>query len=182
VSANTQAASGNPNVELAFQHACTAVRFLFKESDNNNDYYLKSMTLQGVNTSGTMTYNSTLAWSDYGTTAASLWSGSWEIAPTTNNEYTGPGDGWHILPPQTSLDDAELVITYTVGSSTQILPVTIPLKYVNATDSGKSVTTWDRAKTYTYKIELLANAIEFTVTKVDWTVGSNFDYSGNNED
>jgi hypothetical protein len=61
VSANTQAASGNPDVELAFQHACTAVRFLFKESDNNNDYYLKSMTLQGVNTSGTMTYNSTLA-------------------------------------------------------------------------------------------------------------------------
>ena len=184
VSANTQAASGNPDVELAFQHACTAVRFLFKESDNNNDYYLKSMTLQGVNTSGTMTYNSTLAWSDYGTTAASLWSDSWKIAPTATEEYTGPGDGWHILPPQTSLDNAKLVVTYTVGNAdgAQILPVTIPLKYVDATDSGKSVTSWDRAKTYTYKIELQANAIEFTVTKVDWTVGSNFDYSGNNED
>ena len=160
------------------------MRFLFKESDNNNDYYLKSMTLQGVNTSGTMTYNSTLAWSDYGTTAASLWSDSWKIAPTATEEYTGPGDGWHILPPQTSLDNAKLVVTYTVGNAdgAQILPVTIPLKYVDATDSGKSVTSWDRAKTYTYKIELQANAIEFTVTKVDWTVGSNFDYSGNNED
>lgn len=172
VSANSQVASGNPDVELAFQHACTAVRFLFKESDNNNDYYLKSMTLQGVNTSGTMTYNSTLAWSDYGTTAASLWSDSWKIAPTATEEYTGPGDGWHILPPQTSLDNAKLVVTYTVGNAdgAQILPVTIPLKYVDATDSGKSVSSWDRAKTYTYKIELQANAISFSVSCESWTM------------
>jgi hypothetical protein len=177
ISANTQAASGNPDVELAFQHACTAVRFLFKESDNNNDYYLKSMTLQGVNTSGTMTYNSTLAWSDYGTTAASLWSGSWSIAPTETEAYTGPGDGWHILPPQTSLDNAELVITYAVGNAenAQLLPVTIPLKYVDGTDSSKSVLAWDRAKTYTYKIELQANAISFDVAWTEWGTETEFD-------
>lgn len=178
ISANVQVDSGNPPVGLAFQHACSAVRFLFKDGDK--DYYLKSMTLQGVNSSGTMTYNSTgMAWIGTGTTAASLWSGSWSIAPTETEAYTGPGDGWHILPPQTSLDNAELVITYTVGNAenAQILPVTIPLKYVDGTDSSKSVLAWDRAKTYTYKIELQANAITFDVAiSEDWIDETEHEY------
>jgi hypothetical protein len=55
--------------------------------------------------------------------------------------------------------------------------VTIPLKYVDATDSGKSVTSWDRAKTYTYKIELQANAITFDVAiSEDWIDETEHEY------
>ena len=43
------------------------------------------------------------------------------------------------------------------------------LKYVNTEDATKNVTSWVRANAYTYKIQIQANAIEFTVSVDPWT-------------
>ena len=156
-------------VPLAFKHACAAVRFLFQ--DGTNDYYIKSFTLSGITTSGTMTYSGAdtalPTWGDLGTTAYS-WPGtsSWEV-PATYGE-TGL-EGWYFVVPQTLGDTATLRFTYKVGANgNQDLPVTIPLKYVNTEDATKNVTSWDRANAYTYKIQIQANAIEFSVTFDNW--------------
>lgn len=155
-------------VPLAFKHACAAVRFLFQ--DGTNDYYIKSFTLSGITTSGTVTYNSdneatpSTWWGSLGTTAYSLSDLSWSV-PT---DYTGIETGWYFVVPQNLGDDAKLSFTYKVGSDgTQVIPVTIPLKGGEGVNTS-SVTSWDRANAYTYKIQIQANAIEFTVSVDPW--------------
>ena len=166
----TSAAQAGTAVPLEFKHACAAVRFLFQ--DGTNDYYIKSFTLSGITTSGTMTYpgtNELLTWSNYGDTAYSWPGTSWEV-PATYGE-TGL-EGWYFVVPQTLGDTATLSFTYKVGANgNQDLPVTIPLKYVNTEDATKNVTSWDRANAYTYKIQIHANAIEFSVGWTDWENG-----------
>lgn len=164
----TSAAQAGTAVPLEFKHACAAVRFLFQ--DGTNDYYITSFTLSGITTSGTMTYSGAddalPTWGDLGATAYS-WAGtSWEV-PAAYDE-TGL-EGWYFVVPQNLGDDAKLSFTYTVGSDgTQDIPVTIPLKGGVGLNTS-SVTSWARANTYTYKIQIQANAIEFTVSVDSWT-------------
>lgn len=164
----TSAAQADTAVPLEFKHACAAVRFLFQ--DGTNDYYITSFTLSGITTSGTMTYSGAdtalPTWGSLGATAYSWPDTSWEV-PATYNE-TGQ-KGWYFVVPQDLGDNAKLSFTYTVGADgTQVLPVTIPLKYVNTEDATKNVTSWDRAKAYTYKIQIQASSIEFTISVDDW--------------
>ena len=171
VSANSQVASGNPDVELAFQHACTAVRFLFKDGENLN-YYITGFSLSGLTTSGTMTYNAANALPTWGSTSSATyaWPGTtpWEV-PEDYDDGTGP-EGWYCVIPQDLTDTATLNFTYTVGASgAQTLPVSIPLKGgVGANTSD--VDSWERSKTYTYKIAIQANAISFSVSCESWTM------------
>lgn len=169
----TSAAQAGTAVPLEFKHACAAVRFLFK--DGTNDYHIKSFTLSGITTSGTMTYSGAddalPTWGDLGATAYS-WAGTpWEVP----EEYDETGlEGWYFVVPQNLGDGAKLSFTYTVGSDgTQDIPVTIPLKGGVGVNTS-SVFAWDRAKAYTYKIQIQANAIEFDVAWTSWVEGNTY--------
>jgi hypothetical protein len=170
----SSAAQAGTAVPLEFKHACAAVRFLFQDGDKN--YFIKSFSLSGVTTSGTMTYNAANAlptWGSLGTTAYS-WAGtSWEV-PAAYDE-TGL-EGWYFVVPQDLGDDAKLSFTYTVGSDgTQVIPVTIPLKGGVGVNTS-SVTSWARANAYTYKIKIQANAIDLDVKWGAWLGSDEHEY------
>lgn len=173
VSANSQVASGNPDIELAFQHACTAVRFLFKDGENL-DYYITGFSLSGLTTSGTMTYNAANALPTWGSTSSTTyaWPGTtpWEV-PEDYDDGTGL-EGWYFIIPQDLTDAAELRFVYTVGASgTQEIPVTVPLKGgVGVNTSG--VTSWARANAYTYKITIRPDYISLSVGFDAWEDGA----------
>ena len=169
VESATQAGTAVP---LEFKHACGAVRFLFK--DGNEDYYIKSFELQGLTTSGTMTYNSTNSLPTWGSTSTATyaWPGTtpWEV-PEDYDDGTGL-EGWYFIIPQDLTDAAELRFVYTVGASgTQEIPVTVPLKGgVGVNTSG--VTSWARANAYTYKITIRPDYISLSVGFDAWEDGA----------
>lgn len=171
--ASSEVASAPPtdnSVPLVFQHTTAAVRFLFKDGDQ--DTYITSFELQGLITSGTMTYNNTGDLPTWGSTSSAtyVWPGTspWEVP----EDYDETGlEGWYFAIPQDDLTGATLSFTYTVGNAdgAQVLPVTIPL------NTG-SVTSWTRANAYTYKIQIQANAIEFDVGWEPWDSDGIIDY------
>lgn len=126
VYADTQA--GTP-VLLSFRHALTAVRFVFTKSGNDASTAckIKSLKLNNVSSSGTLTYNGTdVAQDDWApaTVPAEGWSfdvgtSGWTV-PT--NGYTSQ---WYYTVPQT-LSGAKLVYGYDWGGDTGTVELSLP--------------------------------------------------------
>lgn len=178
----------NNTVGLTFNHVCAAVRFVFKDPDlGANDpskYTVTSFELQGLYTENTYDVSvSAGAWKAWASTASRAphvwaWSGSGAVKAAYDYLWTPTAEepGWYFAIPQ-DLDatDSKICFTYTVGTSTQALPVTLSL----VTDN---ITKWELGKVYTYKIQIRANAIDFSVTSAEWVRDRDFDYTGGNED
>ena len=184
-------------VKLKFRHACAAVRFIFEDASGGGNYYINSFELQDLYTKGTLQYvgNSATSEVTYGDTdkewkytGSRAKAFSWEAAPTASpavprwnvplpptspasysSAYTVNGSDRYYIVPQTLNDTSVLYFTYSVGADgTQAVPVTLPLK---VSGEGYTVNAWAPGKEYTYKIQLKANAINFTVTWADWVDG-----------
>jgi hypothetical protein len=176
--AATRMTNSEYTVSLPFQHACAAVRILF--TDGDKDYFLKSFQLKNIATAGTLNYGAAEPWTLSPTdTKVYQWKlTSWEIpAPDAEGLGAAP-EGWYYVIPQTLSDaDADAAVvsfTYSVGQNgTQNIPVTLKL---NTSGSASSITKWDAGKAYTYKINIQANEIIFTVSFGDWGANVNTEY------
>lgn len=167
-------------VSLKFRHACAAVRFLF--TDGTNEYALKSFQLKNIATAGTLNYGAAEPWtlSPTDTKVYSWKLSSWPIpdADAQTGEGTAP-EGWYYVIPQdlsaAANDAAVLSFTYAAGpnETDQILPVTLKL---NTSGSTSNITKWEAGKAYTYKINIQANEIIFTVSFGDWGANVNTEY------
>lgn len=170
---------GTP-VQLTFLHACSAVRFQFRdetvvepaEGDPTYNYTLQSFKLTGLHKGGTLTYagDSSAAgatvsgWSPDDTPSDMFsWTAGTETWPVPK-DYAVFG-GCHYVVPQ-GLDGAKLVFTYQVGA--EVMPISLDLKIGDGTGTG-DVVAWEPGKTYTYKLTILAHSIDFSVSCEDWT-------------
>ena len=179
----TSAPPANNTVNLTFNHACAAVRFVFKDPDlGTNDpskYTVKSFELQGLYTDNTYDVSAGAwnAWASTASRAAHVWAWSGSGAVKAAYDYlwtpTAAIPGWYFaIPQELDATDSKISFTYTVGDSTQVLPVTLNLVTSN-------ITKWELGKVYTYKIQIRANAIDFDVTWTDWVSGhDDFNFVG----
>jgi hypothetical protein len=181
------------SVKLKFRHACAAVRILFEDVSGNTtpNYYINSFELQKLYPTGTLGYKGNSAsnevtfggsdgeWQYTGTRANVF---SWEAIsgvsrwPVPADDFATINDvGWYYIIPQELDDTTILQFTYTVGNedNAQVIPVTLPLK-------TSEISSWMPGQTYTYKIQLKANAIGFTVGIGDWgeSVGVTYEEVG----
>ena len=151
---DTQAADP---VELVFDHACAAVRFLFKKSGNSSgtDCSITSFKLQNVNSTGTMTYawdvsKDALSWDTADPADLFASTATW----TVETDFTCY-DGWHYVLPQT-LDGA-----------------TVEYKCTFGTDAAQTVTlnlpnvSWEPGKLYEYQINITISKINVSIAA--WT-------------
>lgn len=169
-------------VTLTFTHACAAVRFLF--TDGSNEYVLKSFQLKKIDTAGTLQYGAATPWTpSTSDTRVYQWSGSsWEIpnTPTAIPDTPAASDGWYYVIPQTLSategSAAEIYFTYAVGpnATDQVLPVTLKL---NTGSGANDIFKWEAGTAYTYKINIQANEIVFTVSFGSWGDNVNTEYT-----
>lgn len=127
VDADTQV--GTP-VTLSFQHALTAVRFVFTKGGNDasTTCKIKSLKLNNVSTSGTLTYSGAdVAQDDWApaTAPAEGWTfdvgtSGWTVA--TTNGYTSQ---WYYTVPQ-ALSGAKLVYGYDWGGDKDTVELSLP--------------------------------------------------------
>lgn len=140
----------NP-VSLTFNHACAAVRFAFKTSGNepNTTCTIKSLKLNGVASSGTMTFTDKIYWTP-GAAPTEGWTWTeWNDKPL-GTSYVGP---WYYVVPQT-LSGATLQYTYTFGSDSGTVTLTIPN------------ITWVSGKVYVYQVNVGMSSL--TVRVENW--------------
>ena len=162
-------------VTLKFNHVCAAVRFVFKDADTPiSNYHITSFELQGLYTDNT--YNvSTGAWNALtapATRVSPVWSWSGDCLVKAAYDYlwtpdptdpTVPSVWYFAIPQGLDANNSKIKFTYTVGNETdaQKIPVTLNL-------ATGGITEWAIGKVYTYKIQIRANAIEFTVSFDTW--------------
>ena len=174
------ATNGSNPVNLKFEHAGSAVRFLFaKKAGDAKTYSVTSLTLQNVSAGGTMTYlgasndgGASVSWEPDAVGNATPWTGApWSVLEETSDapfaSITTPE--WIFVVPQilteknaTTTDFSALTVAYTVDG--QALEVTLPLKTTN-------IAKWETGKAYTYKITVNPNAIDLTVDWMPWVSG-----------
>ena len=144
-------ATPNTPVTLEFNHACAAVRFAFKTSGNepSTTCTITSLKLNGVATSGTMTFTDYIYWTP-GAAPTEGWTWTeWDGKPL-GTSYVGP---WYYVVPQT-LSGATLQYTYTFGSDSGTVTLTIPN------------ITWVSGKVYVYQVNVGMSSL--TVSIEDW--------------
>lgn len=171
------ATNGSNPVNLKFEHAGAAVRFLFaKTAGDTKTYNVTGLTLQNISVGGTMTYKgasndggASISWALAAAGTATPWTVTKPVPEATTDVpfdiITDPE--WIFTVPQT-LDATSatvfpaLTVNYTVDG--QALEVTLNLKTTK-------ITKWEIGKAYTYKIMVNPNAIDLTVEWTDWGEG-----------
>lgn len=167
----TSAPPANNTVDLTFNHVCAAVRFVFKDAGTTvSNYQIRSFELQGLYAENTydVSAGAWKAWTTSSSRVSPVWGWTTNCSPLTSDyDYLKKKDtgetvsGWFFAVPQELNADSKISFTYTVGTSTQELPITLSLVTSN-------ISKWEIGKVYTYKIQILANAIGFTVEWTDW--------------
>lgn len=171
------ATNGSNPVNLKFEHAGAAVRFLFaKTAGDTKTYNVTGLTLQNISVGGTMTYKgasndggASISWALAAAGTATPWTVTKPVPEATTDVpfdiITDPE--WIFTVPQT-LDATSatvfpaLTVNYTVDG--QALEVTLNLKTTN-------IVKWEEGKAYTYKITVNPNAIDLTVDWTGWDTG-----------
>ena len=166
-------------VTLPFQHACGAVRFLFRNGveDDNTVYYLNSFELQNLQTMGVFIYDSenvqTTNWHPADARGASVF--GWEadgnafLVPDTYDQYAAmdkPFEIWNYVIPQTlsAFGSAIPSVRFSVRvNSPTATPVYTTLSLLQDTP-----TTWEPGKLYTYYIRIQRSAISITMEVEPW--------------
>ena len=166
---------------LPFEHACAAVRFRFTDANGDTapNILVKSLELQNLSKSGTLTYKGVV-----GTTAASMsWAPgardaaaySWTATTSepvleVDEENKMFKDWFYIIPQTLTFEDtnqatvhAAIHFTYTLtdGTNTQDMQATLNL-------DSTTIAAWMRANAYTYDITIRANAVSLGVQWGDW--------------
>ena len=177
-------------VPLAFQHACAAVRFFFKDESRGSsvdaNYYIKSIELKNIYTSGTLNYTDVITWDVTGarTVPAYTWTASgsderWSVPAAYDDDSTtkvASTDWLYVIPQNLNVDtntEAALVVTFDVAGTTPTQTETVTLNL--ETYKGSDVI-WNPGKVYAYFISL--DAIEFTIESATWQPGGSFNYTG----
>lgn len=172
------ATNGSNPVNLKFEHAGAAVRFLFaKTAGDTKTYNVTGLTLKNISTSGAMTYKgasndggASISWTPGDPGNATPWTGApWAVPEETSEAPFAPitTPEWIFTVPQDLTATSEtvfpaLTVNYTVDG--QALEVTLNLKTTN-------IVKWEEGKAYTYKITVNPNAIDLTVEWTDWAEG-----------
>lgn len=176
------ATEGTSPVELKFQHACAAVRFLFKKESADDDYKLASFKLQNLRIVGTLDMAGdalTLdSWHTGGLSpAAEVF--SWTAAtsadrkeiPSSYDAYTGYT--WYYMIPQTMAVPAGTSrpsVTFNVVFNNEPTPVSTTLPLPDSYEEGGQTVTanWEPGKVYTYYINLKPSRVAITVHVTPW--------------
>ena len=152
---------GNPptSVELAFHHELARVNVIIvSEGDAVN---ISNAKLYGISHTGSLNGNTWSLGTVSNSSQPSFTTATLEIADTQEHLLFG---GDLLLPPHAGLDAATLEFDYqyTTGD-TSSKSSTIKLKTA-------SVTAWEKAKRYNYRIKIPRNAVEveLTVEVADW--------------
>lgn len=164
--ASSAAQAGDP-VHLDFEHACAAVRFVFRKGENEDKIYkITSFELQWLRAIGELTYDGWAgfgSWNvNFGFRDAQIYPESgldWEV-PNTYTAYTA-GQWYYVIPQSLSENDGHhpaVKFSYVEGSSaatstTLLLP---------------EATTWEAGKTYVYYIAVQPDQSTITVEVKPW--------------
>lgn len=163
---STTAQAGDA-VALNFQHACAAVRFVFRKSANESDaYFINSFKLNNLSAGGSLSYNSGVAtWTPNTPSSGDLyaWSTGAQAAdrwPVTSDYTEFTAGQWYFVIPQTLPDTGNLpTVTFTyVAANDSPFPVTITLP------TG----TWDAGKIYVYYIAIQPGKSSVGVQITPW--------------
>lgn len=178
-SVNLSGSSHPARVTLPFQHACAAVRFLFRNGveDNETVYYLNSFELQNLQTMGVFIYDSdevqATNWHPADARGASVF--GWEangdafVVPDSYDDYSAldkPFKDWNYVIPQTlsAFGSAIPSVRFSVRvNNTSATPVYTTLSLLQDT-----TTTWEPGKLYTYYIRIQRSAISITMEVEPW--------------
>lgn len=175
---------GKTPVSLQFNHATSAVRFLFgTASDCGTDYKITSFRIENVSQSGTLRVAS------QSTSNPEIVSGNWtpysrgylfstvvdDVADGVTVPYPNDADdpedyaqfGWYYMVPQTliSTSAVRFSVSYQGGE-----PVETVLSFYGATDtiSGEPGTSWTPNCVYNYFITITQSGLNLTVRKIPW--------------
>lgn len=188
-------------VNMKFYHTLTMVKFQVKtdENPNANPPYvytgttitLKSITLAGVNTVGTLSPNNdhlTYDWSDATTpkefnifTSSEQnpglivnSTGAWLPSKTAVAEGTpGPAKDAYLMIPQTLSDNVKATIEYTVQTEGDDAVTNTAVVTLNTSD----IKAWQKNKNIVYTFIVGLKPIKFIAEVADWdaVTGANFD-------
>ena len=171
-------------VNIPFQHACAAVRFLFRNGveDDNTVYYLNSFELQNLQTMGVFIYDTdnvqATNWHPADARGASVF--GWEaegdsafLVPDAYADYAAlakPFEDWNYAIPQTlsAFGTAVPSVRFSVRvNSKTATPVYTTLSLLQDTP-----TTWEPGKLYTYYIRIQRSAVSISLEVQPWDVYS----------
>ena len=176
--------SGNTyeGVDIAFNHALSAVAFTIKAADN--DYPKGTIKLQSItvtaDSKGTFTQNigSTPSWKVEKSGANYV---IWEAADSDKSlevEYTAKTAGQTsiVLPQEFKSSEAVITVKYYIknGQENPLLQTAIFKLYVSENQSGKegdaavTVDKWEMGKIYTYNLTIGLQGIYFAPTIDSW--------------
>lgn len=168
-------------VVLPFQHACAAVRFLFRSGveDANTTYHLHSFELQNLQTMGVFIFDSDNVqmsnWHPADARAAHVF--QWESAdnasltiPATYAEFDAmnkPFADWNYVIPQTltAFGSAIPSVYFSLTVNDNPTPVYSTLSLL---PEDPEVTTWEPGKLYTYYIRIQRSAVSITLEVEPW--------------
>lgn len=176
-------------VSLPFNHACAAIRFLFRNGveDDNTTYHLNSFELQNLQTIGVFIYDSQNIvrddWYPAATRAASVF--EWEasasdpafLIPDTYASYAQDHTKWLYVIPQTipqkasnteTLGDYEPAVHFSVkvnlSDTNDPEPVHTTLSLAETTGDYN----WEPGYLYTYYIRIQRSTVRITTVVEPW--------------
>ena len=167
-------------VPLNFQHACAAVRFMFKDANGDTapNYSISCFELQNLFKTGTLSYNeasgtaialSKWSYTDTADASAYLWtaSDSDPVKTVSTADFTALY-GWFFVVPQ-EIDDAKIYFKYKIGTESLEYPATLSLDLTDGVADK-----WEPGSVYTYKITIQSDYIGLSVGIDDWIDGGDW--------
>lgn len=159
-STSTQAGDA---VNLTFQHACAAIRFIFRKGGNETESYsIKSFRLNNLRTTGTLTqtYDGTLTWAPGDLNTDDLYSSTEQWSMTNDYSEFNSGRWYFVVPqdlPSTGSDLPTVTFSYVVGSDSPVSSsIILP------------ATKWEAGKLYVYYIAILPDKSTLGVQIEQW--------------
>ena len=163
----TSAAQAGDPVPLNFQHACAAVRFVFRKSAAAGDavYKITKFELQYLQTVGTMIYKAStsgeaLGWSFTGDDqTAHVYSTTEDWAMTDKFEEFSAGKWYFVIPQTLHVTQGEPAVefSFVAGNNPESM-----------TNIKLPQTTWEAGKVYVYYITHQPDSSSLTVSVQDW--------------
>ena len=165
-------------VNLTFQHAMAAVRFVFCKGSEANNYYLDTFQLEYLHAVGILVYNG-------GTVTVNNWNPAQFRSPTVlewsaegdlskrisipDNYSDYPKDEWHyVIPQHLRYDDgSHPTVYFSVHVNDDTTPVYTTLPLPETYDNGQDVV-WEPGKMYTYYILIQPSKAYITVQVTPW--------------
>ncbi len=177
ISKNCVADSGS-DVELPFKHLLTQIQFSAKGDNNAFDYHIKSITIEGAESTGVYTWGTTNTWAAPTTAATYTYCSNsavadYQLVDGTTSEAVdvASGDGTLMLIPQ-SVDGIAIKVEYIVTDADKTNPIMecIGSDAKTVTLSSSDVA-WEKGKSIVYNLTLVSTAVKpinIKASLTDW--------------